>query len=113
MAQAFISVNQNIDIDVKSGQFVLHAEKLEPVKLSISPDVVDADGTETGSKISIKSAMPHIDDVVETLSPVLEYHGVKGYLSGNTIVIEDADYLADDTIEAIETAVKGLNTYLK
>lgn len=113
MARAFISVNQNIDIDVKSGQFVLNAETPEPVKFFISPEVIDQDGNETGSKISIKSAMPHIDDVVETLSPVLEYHGVKGYLAGNTIVIDDADYLADDTIEAIQTAVKGLNTYLK
>ena len=113
MARAFISVNNNIDIDVKSGEFVLTSEKSEMVKFSISPEFINQEGEITGSKISIKSAMPHIDDVVETLSPVLDYHGVQGFLSGNTIVINDADYLADDTVEALRTAVKGLNTYLK
>jgi hypothetical protein len=54
-----------------------------------------------------------MDDVVDTISSVMEYHGVEGYLDGNTIVIEDAEYLAEDTIDALETAVKGLNTYLK
>jgi hypothetical protein len=113
MIRSFISVNKEIDIDVKSGEFVINSGVEKIVRLFVEPEIIDNQGSVTSGQISIKTAMPYIDDVVDTISSVMEYHGVEGYLDGNTIVIEDAEYLAEDTIDALETAVKGLNTYLK
>ena len=114
MANIFISVNPSIDIDVKSGDFVVtRSEQNEAVKMLKTPSIVSADGVIQGSSISIKTAMPFVDEVAETVSSVLEYHGVEAFISGTTINIEDAEFLEEDTIEALETAVKGLNTYLK
>jgi hypothetical protein len=112
--EAFISVNNSIDIDVKSGDFVLtSAEQNETVKILRTPSTVSADGHSLGGTLSIKTAMPFLDEVAETVSPILEYHGVEAFMEGSTISIMDAEFLEEDTIEALETAVKGLNNHLK
>lgn len=114
MAEIFISVNQSIDIDVKSGQFVINQNgNNDVVRILSTPSVVGHDGAQSGATLSIKTAQPYIQEVSEVIDSVLEYHGVDAIIDGNSIVIDDADYLADDTVEAIEIAVKGLNSYLK
>ena len=113
MIRSFISVNKEIDIDVKSGEFVINSGVEKIVRFFLEPETIDNQGLVTSSQISIKTAMPHMNDVVDAISSVMEYHGIEGYLDGNRIVIEDAEYLAEDTVDALETAVKGLNTYLK
>jgi sulfate adenylyltransferase subunit 1 (EFTu-like GTPase family) len=114
MANVFISVSNSIDIDVKSGDFVVTKnEQNEAVKMLKTPSIVFADGAIQGSLISIKTAMPFVDEVAETVYSVLDYHGVEALMDGTTINIEDAEFLEEDTIEALETAVKGLNNYLK
>lgn len=113
MVQSFISVNNNIDIDVKSGEFVINASPADQVKISFNHSGVDQGGHSTPGFISIKTAQHLINDVISVIDPILEYHGIEAETSNNSIIINDSEYLEQDTIDALELAVKGLNTYLK
>lgn len=114
MAEIFISVSNGIDIDVKSGEFVINTNRdADKVRIVSSPSSVSSDGHEYASQILIKTAQPFMDELQDVISNVLDYHGVGARVQGSSIVIDDADYLSEDTIEALQVAVKGLNTYLK
>jgi hypothetical protein len=112
--QAFVSINKNMDIEVKSGQIVMTSgsEKNE-VTISMTPSSIDSDGFENAGFISVKSSRALVNEVKSILDPVFEYHGIDAQVSGTSVIISDIDYLAEDTIEAIEVAVKGMNSYLK
>jgi hypothetical protein len=111
--QAFISINQSLDIEVKSGQVVMTKPAGNEVTISMKPSTVNADGFGESSQIMLKASPSIIREVKSIIDPVLDYHGIDAIVSGGKITISDADYLADDTINAIELAVKGMNSYLK
>jgi len=111
--EAFISINQSLDIEVKSGQVVMTKPVGNEVTLSLMPSTVGTDGSQEPSQIMLKASPSMIREVKSIIDPVLDYHGIDATVSGGKITITDADYLAEDTIEAIQLAVKGMNNYLK
>lgn len=112
--QILISTSNGPDIDLFNNQIV-REKSLTPneVSLSYSFPTIDEHGHADDGEIVITAPTKIFAETKSLLETVFDYHGITPTFSGNSIIIKDIDYLATDSLEAIETSIKAVNQNLK
>lgn len=106
-----LSTPHGHDIDVKSGR-VISSRNMGKIRqaLELLTEVIEsADNQQNKVNLVITGEQGDIEETKSLLQPVLDYYGVSVSHSTKSLTIEDADYLDEDTIEAIERVCKSLS----
>ncbi len=108
--KALISLPDGQDIEVKSGR-VINNRNMSKLRqaLELLTEVVESSQKPETKQYNLVIAGEESDliEVKSLIEPVLEFYGVSAYEDSRGIVIDDADYLDEETIEAIESVVHG------
>lgn len=106
----FLSTPQGNDIDVKSGRVISNKNmsKMRQALELLTEVIESADGQKNKVNLVISGEQQDLGKAKSLLEPVLDYYGVSILQTTKSLTIEDADYLDEDTIEAIETVCKSL-----
>lgn len=99
------------DIDIKSGR-VISSRNMGKIRqaLELLTEVIEsADNQKNKVNLVISGEQSDLEEAKSLLEPVLDYYGVSITHTTKSLTIEDADYLDEDTIEAIATVCKSLS----
>jgi len=108
--KALISLPDGQDVEVKSGRVISNRNmsKLRQA-LELLTEVVESSQKPETKQYNLVIAGEASDllQVKSLIEPVLEFYGVSAYEDGRGIVIDDADYLDEEAVEALESVISA------
>lgn len=102
-AKVLISTPFGDDIDVKSGRVISSRNmgKLRQAFELLTEVIESADGSKNKINLVVSGDQDQIAEAKELLQPILEYYGMSMNQETKVLIIEDADYMDEEAMEAI------------
>lgn len=91
------------DIDTKSGRVISsrNMSKLRQAFELLTEVIESADGSKNKINLVMAGNQDQISEAKELLQPILEYYGMSMNQETKMLIIEDADYMEEEAMDAI------------